>query len=318
METACVEWLAGKRIRKTTRAAYAYALQPPRDRHGSLPVQKLTKKHLDDLVTDLIEGMEATADRDRDREPWGLQTVNPMLRIIESVLDSLVSQGKLVRNVAALVDRMPSTKFKSQTFTRAQVRTLLDCADHDRNGHAWHLALAGLRRGEIGGLRWTDIDLQAHSLTISNNLVSAAGTATERLPKTERSARTLPLTDALIQALERARRIQKAEKQALGDDYGPGTHVACDPTGRSYHPDTLTDYWIDMCRSAGVPRIRLHDARHTCGTLMHLQKVPTAVISEWLGHTDSAFTMRRYVHSQDDALRAAAKTWNTVVTTRDN
>jgi integrase len=87
---------------------------------------------------------------------------------------------------------------------------------------------------------------------------------------------------------------------------------------RSYHPDTLTDYWIDMCRTAGVPRIRLHDARHTCGTLMHLQKVPTAVIAEWLGHTDSAFTMRRYVHSQDDALRAAAKTWNTVVTACDN
>jgi len=325
VETACAEWLAGKRIRRTTHAAYTYALQPLRDRHGSLPVQKLNKKHLDDLVTDLIagmaateKGMAATGSGDRDRDPWGPQTVNPMLRHIESVLDSLVAEGKLVRNVASLVDRMAGTKFNSKTFTQAQMRTLLDTADRDRNGHAWHLALMGLRRGEIGGLRWCDVDLQARTLTIANNLVSAGGEATEWLPKTERSARTLPLTDTLVRVLEKAHTRQHAEKLALGNAYGPGTHVVCDPAGRSYHPDTLTDYWIDMCHTAGVPRIRLHDARHTCGTLMHLQKVPTAVISEWLGHTDSAFTMRRYVHSQDDALRAAAKTWNTVVTTRDN
>ncbi|MGW5387606.1 tyrosine-type recombinase/integrase [Nocardia sp. NPDC003963] len=68
---------------------------------------------------------------------------------------------------------------------------------------------------------------------------------------------------------------------------------------------------------AGVRRIRLHDARHTCGTLMHLQRVPIAVIAEWLGHADSAFTMRTYVHSQDDALVSAAGTSEAVATNRD-
>jgi integrase len=66
--------------------------------------------------------------------------------------------------------------------------------------------------------------------------------------------------------------------------------------------------WVDICKTAKVRRIRLHDARYNCGTLMHLQGVPIAVISAWLGHADSAFTMRTYMHSQDEALKAAATT----------
>ncbi|MGW0248349.1 tyrosine-type recombinase/integrase [Nocardia goodfellowii] len=81
--------------------------------------------------------------------------------------------------------------------------------------------------------------------------------------------------------------------------------------------DTLTDYWEKLTKLAEVRRIRLHDARHTCGTLMHLQGVPIAVISEWLGHADSAFTMRTYVLSQDTAMVSAAGTLEAVVTKRD-
>lgn len=68
-----------------------------------------------------------------------------------------------------------------------------------------------------------------------------------------------------------------------------------------------------LCGDAGVPRIRLHDARHTCGTLMHFRGVPIIVISQWLGHADPAFTMRTYLHGQDDALKLAAGTLQRVV-----
>jgi integrase len=104
------------------------------------------------------------------------------------------------------------------------------------------------------------------------------------------------------------------ERLALGPDYGPGEHVICDQAGRPYHPDTLSDFWRALCGEATVPKIRLHDARHTCGTLMHMQGLPIVVISQWLGHADPAFTMRTYVHSQDDALRLAAETLQRVVT----
>ena len=76
--------------------------------------------------------------------------------------------------------------------------------------------------------------------------------------------------------------------------------------------------WTEAVAAAGVPHIRLHDARHTCGTTMHLQGVPPAVIAAWLGHADVSFTMRTYVHSQPDALAEGARTLARIVTIRDN
>ena len=78
-----------------------------------------------------------------------------------------------------------------------------------------------------------------------------------------------------------------------------------DELGEPHRPEWFSDRFRDLSKAAGLPIIRLHDARHTCGTLMHLRGVPTAVISKWLGHATAAFTMATYVHSQDDALAAA-------------
>jgi integrase len=221
-----------------------------------------------------------------------------MLNHISAVLTGLVDHGALVRDVAALVDRLKRPRQKLSTFTEVEVRKLLAHVESDRLAHAWHLALSGLRRGELCGMRWADVDFDAGTVTISHNRVSVNGRAMDSQPKTDASARVLPLTPALTDALRRARATQKAERLALGVDYGPGEHVVCDPTGRPYHPDTLSDFWRVLCGEAGVPKIRLHDARHTCGTLMHMQGLPIVVISQWLGHADPAFTMRTYVHGQ--------------------
>ncbi|WP_328711660.1 site-specific integrase [Nocardia salmonicida] len=317
VEQACEDWLAGKRVRGTTASNYRNALQPVRDRYGFEPVQKLSKRHLDDLVSDLLAGNAKKANG-KNRRPWKPETANATLDRFETVLDSLIAEGKLVRNVAALVDRVPTgPKKKHVTYSEAEVRKVLAVAANDRNRHAWHLALSGLRRGEIGGLRWSDVDLDAGLLTIANNRVSVNGKAEEYDPKSDDSSRTLPLTRTLITELRAARKRQVSEKLALGEAYGPGTHVVVNEAGVSYHPDTLTGYWDKITKTAGVRRIRLHDARHTCGTLMHLQGVPIAVISEWLGHADSAFTMRTYVHSQNDALVSAAGTLEALVAKRD-
>jgi integrase len=311
IEHACENWLAGKHgIRPTTRAAYEHALQPLRNRHGEMPVQQLSKAHLDVLVADLKAGTFAGHER-----KWGANSINPMLNLISRVLADLVQQGLLVRDVAALVDRLKRPDNKLNTFTEAEVRKLLEHVENDRRGHAWHLALSGLRRGEISGLRWSDVDLNAETVTITHNRVSVNGQAMDSQPKTDRSARVLPMTPALKAALRRAETKQKIERMKLGPDYGPGEHVVVDEAGRPYHPDTLSDFWRELCGQAKVKRIRLHDARHSCASIMHAQGVPIAAISEWLGHADAAFTMRTYVHVQNDALKTAATTLQRVVST---
>jgi integrase len=100
--------------------------------------------------------------------------------------------------------------------------------------------------------------------------------------------------------------------RSWGEGYGPGEHVACDETGQPYHPDLLTSRWRRMLDELGIKRVRLHDARHSCATLMHLRQVPIAVIAAWLGHASAAFTMSVYAHSQDDALKAAASSFSRV------
>jgi integrase len=247
IEQACAGWLAGRhRIRPTTRAAYEHALAPLRQRHGGLPVQKLTKAHLDVLVSDLAAG-----NYPGQRCKWGANSINPMLNIISAMLAGLVKEGVLVRDVAALVDRLPRPKKTMKTFTEAEVKTLLKHVEADRLGHAWHLALAGLRRGELCGLRWSDVDLTAGTVAVAHNRVSVNGRPLDLDdPKTGHSARTLPLTPALTAALRRAQAAQKAERLALGPDYGPGEHVVCDEAGRAYHPDTISDYWRSVCDPA--------------------------------------------------------------------
>ena len=242
-----------------------------------------------------------------------------MLGILSQVLDQLVQDGTLVRNVVQHVDRVPGRPKKFGTYSPAQVWKVLKSMAEDRNRHAWHLALCGLRRGEIGGLRWADVDFGAKTLTIRRTRVSAAGKAVDQdNAKSHDSERTLPLPDPLLVELRAARKRQAAEKLATGAAYADLDYVVCNEAGQPYHPDTLSKLWAKAIESAGVPRIRLHDARHTWGTTMHLQHAPAAVISAWLGHADVAFTMRTYMHSQPDALSEAAQSLARVVTIRDN
>jgi integrase len=169
-----------------------------------------------------------------------------------------------------------------------------------------------LRRGEIAGLAWASVDLKAKTLSITNNRVSAGGTTVENDPKSATSRRTLPLPDRLVSVLKAAKARQAAERLALGT--GAFAYVVSNEIGEPYSPAVLSWYWRDAVKAAGVRHIKLHAARHTCATLMHLQGVPAAVIAAWIGHKDASLTMRLYAHSQDDALKAAGATLDRVVT----
>jgi integrase len=194
---------------------------------------------------------------------------------------------------------------------------LLSAIADDRLGHAWELALSGLRRGEVAGLRWADVDLDAGTLVIANNRVSAGGRTVENDPKSVASRRTLPLPDRLVTVLRAAKARQAAERLALGPIGGAWEYVVCNELGHAYAPGVLSRYWRDTVKAAGIRHIKVHAARHTCATLMHLQGVAAAVIAAWIGHKDAGLTMKLYAHSQDEALKAAGATLNRVVTLRD-
>ena len=132
IEQACRDWLAGMHdIEPTTRAAYTHALKPLRDRHGDMPVQQLTKSHLDQLITDLNTGAFPGQKR-----PWTANSINPMLNLTSRVLADLVRQGALARDVAGLVERLKRPEAKLTTFSEKEVRRVLKHVENDRLGHA--------------------------------------------------------------------------------------------------------------------------------------------------------------------------------------
>ncbi|WP_235870749.1 site-specific integrase [Rhodococcus xishaensis] len=316
VEQVCSNYIAGRHnLRATSLSKLAYDLAPLRERHGELPVQSLTRRHIDDLVRDLCVGGTVT-EKGKSRRPWSPSAVNKVITTIQQVLADAFSQGVVPRVVAAGVKRVPMPHKEMSTFTAAEVRTLLAAAADNRLGHAWHLALAGLRRGEIAGLRWSDVDLDAGFLSISKSRVMAGNRAVENEPKTATSRRTLPLSEPLKASLRMARASQRRERLAVGPEYGLGEYVVVNEVGQPYTPAVLSRYWREMTVAAGVRSIRLHDARHTAATTLHLQGVPVAVIAAWIGHADASFTMKVYAHSQNDALKDAASVLGSVVTTK--
>ncbi len=319
VEDLCADWLASlHNARATTVNAYRFSLAPLRERHGDLPAQKLTRPQLDRLLTDLKEGGMKTA-KGNPRRVWASRSLNKAVDAWRSVLDYGVERRDLSHNVAAGMKKVQRVRREMDTYTPEEIREVLKLADTDRNGHLWYLALSGLRRGEIAGLRWSDIDFDRGELTIENNRVAAgAGKVLEHAPKTLSSRRTLPLDAGLLGVLRRASARYARERLAMGHCHVDSGYVAVSEVGEAYTPDTLTRLWRKHVERAGVRVIRLHDARHSCGTAMHLRGVPLAVIAKWLGHADASITARIYAHSQPDALRDASATLGSVVTSCDN
>jgi integrase len=321
VDQACEAWLASKHsLKASTLLGHRSKLAALRDELGHVEVQKLSKAHLDELVGRLRRG-EVQGGRKRvggttsNRTMWTPRSCNYLLYLVTAVLDDQVKQGNVVRNVARLVDRVAGDPRKYRTLTADEMFTILD---HDcRDRHLWALALYGLRRGEIAGLRWANVDLKAKTVSIAENRVTIGKEVVTGTPKSKASTRTLPMPDEVVELLRAARKRQAEERLAFGQGYGPGEHVACDEAGQPYHPDLLTSRWRRMLDQLDIKRVRLHDARHSCATLMHARQVPIATIAAWLGHASAAFTMAVYAHSPDDALKAAAISFGRAVTTRD-
>ena len=322
VDELCTDWLGSlHNVRGTTRSSYEYNLAPVREHLGDLAAQKLTRRHVDELIETMRKGGSVT-EAGRARKPWAARSVNKMVENLVAVLDYGIERRELGRNVAEKIKKLPLTTKAMDTYTPDEIRKVLAKADGHRVGQLAYLALSGFRRGEIAGLRWEHVDLAAGVITVTTSraVVSKTivdGAVEENAPKTAAGRRTLPMDASLVTVLKNARKRQAVERLALGEAYSAEGYVVADEAGRAYFPNTIGRLWHEITDEAGVRQIRLHDARHSAATAMHLRGVPMAVIAYWLGHTDASFTQRTYAHSQDDELRKAAASLGAVVTSCD-
>lgn len=154
--------------------------------------------------------------------------------------------------------------------------------------HVWLLALlCGLRRGELLGLRWSDVDLRAAQIHIKNQRMTISGTTIDKAPKSAAGRRTLPIPPQLVEALRRARR-------------GSKSLYICDLS-----PQQLRNALFHACDAAGVPRLHIHGLRHSMATAALEAGVDVKVLQSILGHSHYSITADFYLHPSD-SIRSAA------------
>jgi len=303
------KWLPTKRaqLRPSTLDSYRRTI----DLHvipaiGRIALQRLTAEDLDGLYAKLAEGGGG-------RRGLAPKTIHSIHEMLHKALSDAERKGSVVRNVAALADppKLSSTaKPPMRVWDAEQLRQFLDGIDQHRLHPAYYLAAnTGMRRGEILGLRWKDVDLDARRLSVHQAVISVAYALQIADVKTGTSRRTIDLDPRTITVLRSWRRRQLEERLALGEEHHDHGLVFARPEGTPIHPDLFSKTFDRLVARSGLPVIRLHDLRHSHASLLLKSRVPVKVVSERLGHATPAFTMTVYQHVLPGMQAEAATTF---------
>lgn len=289
-------WLRSQpELRNSTRDSYATQM-----RVHVLPT--LGHRRLRDITPDEINALYRKLELSGRKDGKGGLAPSSVAYIgvvLKKCLGDGARKAKITRNPAKLADP-PSRKTRTghlRTWTGAECRAFLDATADDRLSALWRLALSsGLRRGEVVGLHWSDLDLDTRRIAIKRTLVRVGNEVQESRPKTDRSRRSVPLPAEAVAALRAWKAQQAAERLALGSGWVDTGLVFTKEDGTPLDPDWVSKRFGKLSARAGLPKIRLHDTRHTWATLGLEAGVAPKVVSEILGHSSIAVTLDIYSH----------------------
>lgn len=292
---------------------------------GSVPIQSIEPADLDRLYEKLRSSGGRKVDKHPDGRPLSAKTVRNVHGLVSKVLGDAVKRKRIPLNPCAIME--PPDKGETDlrdAWTSEEVRTFLRIAAEDRLAAIWRLALqTGFRRGELVGLQWSDLDLDAEGPSVLvHRQVMVRGRKTDgpRLyerPRTKSGKPRRVSIDAPTAAMLRSwKATQVADRLAFGpawrtdggDRLGiEAAWVVTEPDGSLVYPDTLFDRFVALCKRAGVRRIVLHSARHTYAELSLSNGIRPDVVSSNLGHRSGVgFTLDQYAHALPETHREAA------------
>lgn len=237
-------------------------------------------------------------------------TVRATLKTFTAVVQSHVDQGVLPRNVIALVER-PGDQYSgdgaqaaeaANAWAPAEVAAFRESVTEHRLAACWLLSCYGLRRSEVLGLRWEDID--GDTVRIRRGRVALGAESVDGLPKSRRSRRDLPMPAELAGALRILKTAQQREALALGVGWSDDRHIAVHEDGEPLRPEWYSDEFHRLRERAGLRRIKLHGLRNSSVSAMLSSGIPVHVVAAWHGH-DPAMSLSIYSAAQPDDLRVA-------------
>ena len=279
---------------------------------GAIELQAVKATHLDALYAQLLgRGL-------------AMSTVRKIHVVVGKALADAVRKDITSRNVARLATPPAASASKApemKYWTPIQLRTFLAGIDgHHHYPVIRTAAMTGLRRGELCGLRWVDVDLDARTVSIRHTVICVCGKPVHGDVKTSRSRRVVDLDPTTVAVLRAWRRTQLEQRMLVGAGWTETGLVFTMPSGEGWHPNSISqafDRLVSPVRKATreeldrrPPRVRFHDLRHTHATQLLAAGVNIKVVSERLGHASVAFTLDTYAHvmpgQQADAAAAVS------------
>ena len=299
------EYYAKIKVRPSSHKTYeGYIKNHIKPSIGNIPLTKLTTLDLQRLYQKLLT--EGRVDRlEAKNQPKGLssKTVRNINQVISSAMQLAIQQHLIAQNPTDGC-ALPKTEHREmQTLSADQLAAFLLEAKHSGVFEMYYIELAtGLRRGELLGLKWEDIDFSNQTLRVRRQVGRINGEVREAPLKTKNAYRTISLGTDAVGVLK-----QQREKQPSSSYVFPG------PTGGPIAPDSVLHMLHRVLDRAGVPEIRFHDLRHTFATLALQNGVDVKTVSGMLGHFSAGFTLDTYAHVTTAAQKKAAETMGEVL-----
>ena len=291
-----LEWLeiAKGRLAVATYSSYAAMIKKPVGpyfRQRNLTLRELETRHLQMFYSEMLRKVKPN-------------TVIHYHAIIHSALKYAVKTDMLVQNVADKVDRPKKNSFQPVFLSAEEMQKMFEAL----RGTKLELpvlvaAFYGFRRGEVLGLKWDAIDFERGTISVIRTVttITLDGKQTEieqQSAKTRSSLRTLPLIGSFREYFLQVKEAQELNEQICGNCYNHeyDGFVLVDELGERMRANYLTSAFPKFLESHGLRRMRFHDLRHSCASLLLANGVPLKHIQEWLGHSDFTTTANIYAH----------------------
>ncbi|MFB9330116.1 tyrosine-type recombinase/integrase [Paenibacillus aurantiacus] len=282
------QWLSAKEhsVNKTTYDNY--------DRHIRIHIAPYFKDQEIGKISDL-DCLRFITYLRKEKE-LASRSVKDVFKVLRAILDWGVMRGQLIKNPTRMIDMPKVEQQEVQVWDTEQVRKFDEIASKHREYVAFLLAYAaGLRQGELLGLRWKDIDFEQKTLSVVQTL-SHDGKELTAGAKTATGTRLVSLDDKTIAELKKRKRLVAAEKLSAGGVYEDNDLVVATSIGTPLGPRNMLRTFYRLISEAELPELTIHDLRHTHATLLLKQGVHPKIVSERLGHASVKITLDLYSH----------------------
>jgi integrase len=301
--TTWLQDVATINVRPRTALSMRYHVERITRHIGHLPLARVTPDDVQHVVAAL------------HRDGLAASTINVTRGVMVQLFDLAVQRDLITRNSARLVKPLRVAKPRRRTVTLAECQHLCTAADAHGCGIEVRLGLfLGLRLGEVLGAQWTCVDWTPHTFRVTHALQHLNNRYTLVPLKTEHSHTTVPMPDLLVDALRTHRAHQAQTRLRAGSTWQTFDLICTTAKGIPIAPTTLRQRFRRALHDAGMPRMRFHDLRHSCGSILATMGVLLQLIQAILRHANMTTTVSTYIHIQDDAqIEAAMDQFNRAV-----